>query len=60
MLSTFTPNTIYGWAGLALMGGSFLYHKSLSSMGMIIGLGIGFYLYAVVDDNAVASTTASS
>lgn len=57
MLSTFTPNTIYGWAGLALMGGSFLYHKSLSTIGMILGLGIGFYLYAVVDDNAVTTTS---
>jgi hypothetical protein len=59
-LSTFTPNTIYGWAGLALMGGSFLYHKSLSTMGMVIGLAIGYYLYAVVDDNAAATTTSSS
>ncbi len=55
-MTALQPNTIYGWLGLALMGGSFLYHRSLSSMGMILGLGIGAYLYFVMDDAAVASS----
>lgn len=50
-LSALTPTGIYGWAGLALMGGAFLYHKTLSTMGMLIGLGLGAYLYFVVDAN---------
>lgn len=58
-LTSLTPNSIYGWAGLAVMGGAFLYHKSLSSMGLIIGLGVGAYLYFVMDDQATASTTSS-
>jgi hypothetical protein len=54
-LSALTPTGIYGWAGLALMAGSFLYNKSLSTLGLVIGLGLGFYLYFVVDSNATPS-----
>ena len=59
-LTSLTPNTIYGWAGLAVMGGAFLYHKTLSSMGLILALGVGASLYFVMDDQAAPASTTSS
>lgn len=50
-LDALTPTGIYGWIGLGLMGAAFLWHKTLSSMGLILALGIGAYLYFVVDAN---------
>jgi len=56
-LSAYTPNTIYGWIGLGLIGGALLYHKSLTSMGLVIGLGLGIYLYFVVDQGTTATSS---
>jgi hypothetical protein len=49
-MTSLMPNTNYGWMGLALMGGTLLYHKMLGSVGLMLGLGLGIYLYFVVDD----------
>jgi hypothetical protein len=56
-LNSLTPNTIYGWAGLVVMGGAFLYHKSLSSMGLILAIGVGAYLYFVMDDQTATTSS---
>jgi hypothetical protein len=56
-MSSLTPNSIYGWVGLALIGGTVAYHRSLGTIGLVVGFGLGIYLYFVVDDQ---TTTASS
>ena len=57
-LTNLTPNTTYGWLGAALLVGTALYHKSLGTLGLVLGFGLGAYLYFVVDD-ATATTTTS-
>lgn len=54
-LTSLTPNTIYGWAGLAAFAYTILYHKTLTTVGLFIGLGVGFYLYFVMDTQAQAA-----
>ena len=57
-MNQLAPNGMYGWLGLAAIGGTLAYHKKLGTMGMLLGLGIGAYLYFVVD-NQVATTSGS-
>jgi hypothetical protein len=54
-LSSLTPNTIYGWIGGGLLIGTVLYHKSLGTLGLVLGFGIGIYLYFVVDDQSATA-----
>lgn len=49
-MTQLAPNTMQGWIGLALIVGTALYHKSLGTLGLVAGFGIGIYLYFVVDD----------
>jgi hypothetical protein len=51
-LTALTPKTMYGWLGLIIAGGALLYHKSLSSVGLVLGLGVGLYLYFYMDQSA--------
>lgn len=55
-MNQFVPNTMYGWAGLALIAGTVAYHRSLGAIGLIIGFGAGIYLYFVMDDMTTASS----
>jgi hypothetical protein len=56
-MSSLTPNTMYGWVGLAMIAGTVLYHKSLGTMGLVIGFGLGIYLYFVMDDQAATTSS---
>jgi hypothetical protein len=51
-LASLSPNGTAGWIGIALIGGTALYHKSLGSLGLLAGFGIGIYLYFVADDSS--------
>jgi hypothetical protein len=54
-MNSLSPNTSYGWLGLALIIGTALYHKSLGTVGLVAGFGIGIYLYFVVDDQTATA-----
>lgn len=56
-LSSLTPSTLWGWIGAILLIGAVVYHRTLTTMGMVLALGVGFYLYFVLDSS---STTSSS
>jgi hypothetical protein len=56
----FMPNGIYGWLGLGIIGATAAYHKELKSIGLIIGFGVGIYLYFVMDDQATSTATTTT
>ncbi len=53
-MTSLTPNTMYGWIGVVLIAGTALYHKSLGTLGLVAGFGIGIYLYFIVDDQTTS------
>jgi hypothetical protein len=59
-MTNLAPNTIYGWLGIGAIVGTALYHKSLGTLGLCVGFGIGIYLYFIVDDAATTSATTAT
>lgn len=51
------PNGMYGWLGIAAIGATLAYHRKLGTMGMLIGLGVGAYLYFVIDNSTAAASS---
>jgi len=54
-LQNLQPNSIYGWIGLGAIGWTFAYHKTLTTMAIVIGMIVGIYLYFVVDQTTSTS-----
>ena len=59
-MSSYTPNGIWGWLGIVIFFGAIIYHKSLSWIGLILMLVLGWYLYEKVDQANVTASAASS
>lgn len=52
------PNGILGWIGLALLFFALIYHRALTTVGLLIAVAGGIYLYFYMDapPAAVSST----
>ncbi len=59
-MQQYTPNSIWGWLGIIIVIGAIVYHKSLTWLGLILALVLGWYLYAQVDAAQAPAGAASS
>ncbi len=59
-MQSWLPNSIAGWVGVALIIGTVAYHRSLGTLGLVAGFGIGMYLYFVMDNQVTSSTTTTT
>lgn len=51
---TLIPSTLLGWVGLIMIILGLVWHRALSTIGLILVIGVGIYLYYS------SSTTSSS
>jgi len=57
IMSNWIPNGTWGWVGAGILVAALVWHKSLSTFGLILAVAAGGYLYFVVDSNVSTAAT---
>lgn len=59
-MSKWIPNGLIGWVGVGVLLFALIYHRALSTIGLLIAVVVGLYLYLQLDSGVSATASAAA